>query len=321
MIKSKKGLEMSFSFIFAMIVGAAILFFAIYGVTKLIGTANTAQGSEVSKEISIMINPLQTSVETSKEMSVELTQETRIYDECYYASSSFGSQGLSVSLKSIGDKWGDKGAEIITENKYIFSRDVEEGKKLYLFSKGFYFPWKVADIIVMTSGNYCFVSPPTEIEEEILQIKNNGGMTNIEVNYSVDECDADSLKVCFDYSCNISVYGSCYNCENSYETGYVSKDGDKLYYSGNLIYGAIFSDKDLYECNVKRLMKRIYHQGNLLIATENIISEKCSTGLDSDINYFAKNVIYLNSSYELFALKDLADELDEKNSESICELW
>lgn len=322
LLMNKRGLEMSFSFIFAMIVGAAILFLAIYGVSSLIKNADTAHGSEISKEISIIVDPLQTSIESSREMSIELPQETRIKDRCY-AYGDFGSQGLTSSLKGLKDEYGEEGVEVPVSNKYLFTPSIIEGKKLYLFSKSFDFPFKVGDVIIITTDKYCFVRPPSNMEEEIRRIKNSGGMQNIEINESQEECRNDSIKVCFDDVCEISVYGLCQGCENEYEIGFVEKNNDKSYYSGNLIYGAIFADKPIYECNIKRLMKRLFYQSNLLLYESEIIAKQnCVTGIDADLSSFAISAGGLNSSVELLTLRDLARDLDIKNSGNKgCALW
>ena len=321
-IKSKKALEMSFSFIFAMIVGAAILVLAIYGVTNLIRNADVSHGSVISKEISIIVDPLQTNIESSREMSIELPQETRIKNKCY-PYGDFGSQGLTSSVKGINDEYGKEGVEVSVSNKYLFTPEIMEGKKLYLFSKAFDFPFKIGDVIVVTSENYCFVRPPQHIDDEISRIKNSGGMQNIEINNSEEDCGNNSIKVCFEDMCDISVFGTCVGCENEFEVGFVEKGNDKLYYSGNLIYGAIFSDGELYECNIKRMMKRLNYQGLLFMYESDIIAKQnCITGIDADIGVFVKASGNLNNSIELLSLRDMSESLNRKNSEAKgCELW
>ena len=66
------------------------------------------------------------------------------------------------------NKWGDVSVDVGFENKYIFSDREVEGKKFYVFSKPFEFPFKVTDLIYMTSSlkKYCFVNAPEDIEEE-----------------------------------------------------------------------------------------------------------------------------------------------------------
>lgn len=326
-LQSKKALEMSFSFIFAMIVGAVILFLAIYGVTNLIKTSDVAHGSEVSKEISIITNPLQTSIETSREMAIDLPQDTRIKDKCYPYEDpygQFGAQGLKSAVMGVNNKYGADGVEVSVTNKYLFTPDIMEGKKLYLFSKGFDFPFKIGDIIIATSSNYCFVLPPSGIGDEISSIKGQGGMQNIEINDSKEECANNSISVCFGAEqCDVNVEGLCTGCQNEYDMGLVEKNNQKVYFTGNLIYGAIFADKDIYECNVQRLMKRLNYQGVLfLYQTDIIAKQNCITGDGMDINAFAEAAGKLNSSLDLLTLRDMANNLNIKNSQDKeCALW
>ena len=60
-IKMKKGfLQISFAWLFAIIVGIFILFLAIYGVTKLINVGQYQIDSETAKNLGILLNPLET---------------------------------------------------------------------------------------------------------------------------------------------------------------------------------------------------------------------------------------------------------------------
>ena len=81
-MNKKAYLQISFAWLFAIIVGAFILFLAIYGVTKLIKTEETTQEARTGKEISVLLNPLETSFETGKTTSLTLPIETRIYNKC-----------------------------------------------------------------------------------------------------------------------------------------------------------------------------------------------------------------------------------------------
>jgi hypothetical protein len=59
---NKQGIEMGFSWIFAIIVGVVILFLAIYTTTRIIGTSRYELDTETAKKISILIDPLETSL-------------------------------------------------------------------------------------------------------------------------------------------------------------------------------------------------------------------------------------------------------------------
>ena len=70
-MKSKKAfLQISFAWLFAIIVGMVILFLAIYASTKIIKTEQIALDVETAKEIGVLLNPLETGFETGKTNSI-----------------------------------------------------------------------------------------------------------------------------------------------------------------------------------------------------------------------------------------------------------
>src|SRR3989339_754158 len=233
--------EISFSWFFAVLVGIMILSLAIFAVTKLIKVGQTAQDVKVGKEIGILLNPLETSFEVGKTTSLSLPVETRIFNKCSN-NGIFGKQSFQISQISL-NKWTQTDLNVSFVNKYVFSNGFVEGKKFYLFSKPFDMPFKIADLIFITSVNdeYCFVNPPEEISDELLAL-NQG-------NLLVNNCSDKSIRVCFGGgNCDVFV---------NYNLNYVTKGSQKFYFEGDaLMYAAVFSDKDVYECQLKRLMQR-----------------------------------------------------------------
>lgn len=265
---NKRGfLGIPFAWLFAMIVGAFILFLAIYAATKLINTDVTTSDAKIAKEIGVLLNPLETSFETSKTTFMELPSETRIYNKCS-DKGIFGKQIIKVSQKTF-NKWSETDIDIGFPNKYIFSKEYVEGKKFYVFSKPFKFPFKVADLIYITSSEdiYCFVNAPENIKEEIEDIKQK--------NLFVTNCPQDSKNICF---------GSGSNCDVAVNIGAknVKKDQDTLHFEGDaLMYAAIFSDKEVYECHLKRLIKRTAELAFLYDKkANNVRNFGCDTNLD-----------------------------------------
>ena len=150
-MRNKKAfLQISFAWLFAIIIGGFILFLAIYASTKIIKTEQTALDAGTAKEIGVLLNPLETGFETGKKNSFILPAETRIYNRCNN-NGVFGRQIIKISQKSF-DKWTDTNVNVGFSNKYIFSENFVEGKKFFLFSKPFKFPFKVTDLIYLTSS-------------------------------------------------------------------------------------------------------------------------------------------------------------------------
>ena len=133
----KRGIELSFSIIFAIIAGAVILFLAIYAAIKFIDSGNTQGQTVAAKELSIVFDPLESGQETGKSTKAELSMDTRLYTDCS-ESGSFGSQSFSLSQKTgLSKNWPKPGVPIKVNNKYVFSEGVEEGKTFYFFVKPF----------------------------------------------------------------------------------------------------------------------------------------------------------------------------------------
>src|SRR5690606_23444487 len=100
------------------------------------------------------------------------------------------------------------------------------------------------------------------------------------------------------------------------------KNGTSLYFTGDsLMYGAIFSDKEIYECQVKRLMKRtkalseIYSEKRILVSLEG-----CNSDTDSELSILASMASNLQSSQDLIQIERISEDLSRKN-EGRCPLW
>ncbi len=310
---NKRG-EFNFSLIFALVAGAAILVLAIYGAMKVSDTQRYQTDSEIAKKIAILTDPLQAGFAEGKKGEITFTADTRINNYCL--DGQFGANEISVSTRAeIGDEWKDSGAATTIRSKYIFSGMRETGKKFTIFSKQFYFPYKVSDLIFLISGKYCFVDTPKEIESEI------SGM-NIQ-NIEMGNCSSDSVRVCFGSSnCNINVRGTCTgSCNTAYDEGYVLKNGKKLDYTGSLMYGAIFSDTGIYECNVKRLMYRSGRIADVFSKKTDLMnSRSCNTNLKGDLVVFGG--MALNASMDnLMQLNQIAKLIENKNQQELCRAW
>jgi len=322
----EKGfLQMSFTWLFAILVGGFILFLAIYAVITVKPTEELVQDVKLGKEISFLLNPLETGFETSKTTYLELPVETRIYNKCYSEDGVFGAQVIQVSQRSYGE-FTDPSFEIEVLNKYLFSGKIIEGKTFNIFVKPFEFPFKVADLIyiIPESEEYCFKDAPTEISEEIERLN------QVYLSIEGDEgCSEKSKKVCFESSnCDINVL---------YDNGVVEKDGEQVYFDGDaLMYAAIFSNltknyndagdevgKSIYECQLKRLMQRTEQLARLYSGKASFIAQTagCSNtnlnlvGLESAAGYFEDSG---DLALPVLLAENIGD-LNELNSE--CKLW
>ncbi len=309
--KNKKGFQVSFAWLFAIIAGAFILFLAIYAVTKLIGTGGDITSAKTGAEIGVLLNPLETGFESGRTVLLTMPVETRIHNK-YSTSGNFGAQVIQISQKSYG-KWSQTEVDISFPNKYIFSDGVVEGKKFFIFSKPFKFPFKVADVIYLTSSEqtYCFIEAPERIEEELSNLNQK--------NLLVENCPAENVGICFDaepeyasQECDINV---------DYYGGEVEKNDETMYFETDaLMYAAIFSDKNIYEHQIKRLMQRT-NELLLLYDTKAVLI--LDQGCPQDVNLFVFKSIVNNvqDSEGLMSAANAAEDVERENDWADCRLW
>lgn len=310
-MSGKKGFQISFAWLFAIIVGVFILFLAIFGVTRLINLGQYEISTETEKKIGVLLNPLEIRFETGKTTLLNLGRETRIYSQCDDYSL-FGRQIISISQESFG-RWPEPAQGVSFKNKYIFSEKIAEGKNFYIFAKPFEFPFKVTDLIYLTSASdeYCFISAPTHIKNE-LEALNQG-------NILLDDCsDSDeSIKVCFNS-------GDC-DIEVDYSRNRVKKQQTELYFTDDsLMYAAIFADKDIYECQLKRIMQRTSQLSLLYRDKANLVSKQgCSSNLNpklSELSSIANN-FETSEDFKNDYIINLVKDIQEENKDSMCRLW
>lgn len=315
----KKGFEFSFAWIFAIIAGVVILFFAIYGVSKIIGTGKGYVSATTCKQLTIVFEPMEVGLASGKSNIARLKEETKIYNDCF-SEGDFGRQKFSCAIKSglkdWSEKWPDGGMPV--PNKYVFSEYEEEGKEIYFFSRAFEMPWKVSEIIFLSTSQYCFVNAPEEVEKEVLGLN----LQNIKVN----NCSSGNIKVCFDSGsdCDIMVRGQCsgaLDCESDYDYGVVEKGEESIFYTGSLMYGAIFSDKGIYECNVKRLMKRLRQQALLFKDESSLLTVKCGSVASASLIRLANAANSLKELEDLFVVYNQGKQVDDENEAAECKLW
>jgi hypothetical protein len=304
----KKGFEMSFSWIFAILVGVVILFLAIYFATRIVGTGRENVDAQTSAKLSILLDPLETSIGETKINKIIFGANSRIYNDKCRTEGNFGEQRIGIASYSFG-KWKEPTYGEKQYNKYIFSQDVEEGREFYVFVKSFDLPFKVSDIIVLTSEEYCFIDAPGNIKQDLEGIK-DFHFTDLKSN-----CSEESKKVCFSSSsgCDVSVYG-----EFGFDRGYVSKEGARLDYIGELIYAAIFSSPEVYECNVERLRMRLI---NLCSIYKDEIKILSRTGCQSNLDIHLTEMINLANNANLMYLQDKSEQIKAVNNAAECSLF
>ncbi len=325
-VKNKRNsigqMNISFGLIFAIIAGAFILGIAIYGVVKFVEIEEKALEGEVGKTIGILTNPLESSFESSQTITITTPVETRIFTGCYFQEPTqdngepyFGLQRISTSQRN-KNSWTDITMNTSFKNKFIFSENPSQGKKFYIFSKPLNLPYKIADLIYILSKDktYCFLDADTirqgDLKEEIDNLNQPKLLT--------EECPEDSVNVCFynQAGCDIRI---------DYNSGELVKNGERFYFAGDaMMFAALFSSKDAYDCQVSRLIQRalslseIYNEKYDLMIKE--IECDSDMKIELSISYYTVLKNY-ETPRDLNAIKYVAEELQTANEWSDCKLW
>ncbi len=325
-IKSEKSkhAQISFQWIFAIIVGAVILFLAFFATSKYVNLQRYKYDTEIAAKLSILLNPIESSIAEATATRIELPVLTRMQLGCTY--SGIGREDLKIATKStLAEKWQEYSATQNIYNKYVFAR-YGEGKILHIFSKPFGMPFKIADLIYITISDYCFVNPPDFVASELQEMN----MSNMQVVYRAGECRKNAKTVCFGNSaCQINVFGQCYgNCNDLYDYGIIEnregKAAEMVYYlSSSLMYAAIFSDAGLYKCNLQRIMYRLNLISKLYAEKAKLLDARaCGTGkMKEKLALLAAEALYLTKSDNIQPIKEFAQNVEMENSGLICRVY
>jgi hypothetical protein len=257
----KKG-QSEFVWIFSLIIGAMILFLAIFSASKLFKTGTYLTETEIVRNFDIILNPFSSmgsiaSLTLSKE--IELPYEAEMNITC-------SGDAEKISLRTIEKgKKGDWTSPYTIKNKYIFSEKILQGKKFDTFSKPFKLPWRVDDMIYITSNNYCFLNTPTDIYKELMSVN----ASRIKPASNAQQCGT-AIRVCFD---DFAYCTRAHDINVSTSSKTVKKAGLVLFFLDDAsMYAAILSDYDIYSCNMKRLMNRTANQAGIILSEANLIS-------------------------------------------------
>ncbi|MEK6872880.1 MAG: hypothetical protein AABW90_02625 [Nanoarchaeota archaeon] len=313
MIKKKKAIALPFNWLFAIIAGGTILFLAIFAAGKFIRTSEQTVYTESAASLISLFDPLETGLASGKAYEIGFKKKSKIFFNCReYLNKPFGKQTIAFSEQTYGETYGEQGKEVSIKDKYIFSKDVVEGKIIYVFSKPFFLPFKINDLVIITSDTdkYCFYDSPEEIKESLegLNLKN--------IVFVNETLKCEGVNICFKETrkCDVVVYeNQNYVLNRNY--------GKRVYYVGELIYGAIFSSPEIYECNVKRIKNKLDELTKVYLDKIKVIErEGCQSNIGPKLNGVLGPI---NDSRELIGLYNEIQEIDSINKleKSGCQLY
>ncbi len=321
-MNNSKGIELSFGWIFSLIVGSAILFLAIYAASQLTDEERRVQQTFTAQELVTRLSMLTTSLESIiRPGNLSFSTQTRITPRCTLQGQ-FGTQEINVASRSgIGEPWKDNGIAARSSELYFFSATPSEGKSFSMLVKPILLPFKVGDSVTLWSGASCFVQPPTAIQEDIALLEGSGN--KVMIANRVQDCTRNSTVVCFSVAGSIPGAKSACSIIVDVTKQTVEKQGRTVSYIDPLIYAAIFGDSELYECNVQRILRRasflagLYSEKSAFISSRS--QEGCSSALQADLAEY-RSIAQNGTSRSLAPLLVKARELDENNPEA-CPLW
>lgn len=265
--RNKKAIEMTFNWIFAILVGGFILFIAIYGASKFIRTSEQTVYTETAASLVSLFDPLETGLASGKSSEISFKKQSRLTFDCNeHANLPFGKQTISFSEQTFGKEFGESGGKISIKDKYVFTESILKGKKIYYFSKPFFMGFKVSDVLMLYSDQtpYCLYNAPDDVKDDIESLN----LPHILFLNSSLNCEG--IKICFitgksGGNCDIRVFT---------DEHYIIKDGQKLYFKDNLLYAALFSSPSIYECNIQRIKHRYDALGTLYLEKIKILERK-----------------------------------------------
>ncbi len=321
----KKG-QMEFAWIFAVIVGAMILFLAFYFVgTKLLGQ-RYEQATVEAHSLDVLLNPFSSfgEIKILSKDKIALPQRSTLDVTC----DSEGGQGFGYDEITLTQK-GEMGVPKKAREKYIFAESALESKEFQVLSAPFEMPWRAADVVILWPYNkdYCFVSAPSFINESLGNSTSTGlKISSIHFTTNKNLCPVNSTIVCFPGSgCDISV--SIQSQSSLGHKGSTSKRGQTpIYFMGDaLMYASIFSDKTLYYCNLQRIASRLASQTAVYKSKASSLAGKgCSStfnleALEQHADALAKAASISESQITL--IWQDAQNIEQQNSIADCSLY
>jgi len=312
--KNKKAfLDISFSLIFTFIIGGMIIFGAIYGLNRYSGTQEKIRSATVGEELKNIITSFESVSDEAKTGSAEFPKETKIISKCENIGE-FGDHSFRIT-EELNNRMSENDQKIKSKSNYVFSKGELQGKKFNLFAKSFNFPYEVTTVVYLTEANdkYCFFDAPRDIEKELRALNQD----NIILRKCDDDENKNATKICFNSRNECDV-----NVDRSQDKSGIVKKNEKEYAFSNdvLMYAAIFSDSNNYECGVTRLIKRTKLLSNLYMEKSSLLKNRCENDIISSLGSFNSVLDNYKESKDIFSVLNAEIDVERKN-EGMCKLW
>jgi hypothetical protein len=329
---NRKGFEMSFGWLFAVIVGAVVIFFAIYFASNLIQSQKDYGNSKSAKQFDILLYPAGTGLEENKLDTIIFPIDTLVTLGCNPAGN-FGEQIITtLSSSTISSNNIQRPKPTTSKDKYLFGKENFNAKTVLVFSKSWKFPFKVADLVYLIDSKerYCFIQTPTNIKKEIERMRQENSIANSSFILADNEKDCKSVtstKVCFYFSAGSSFSNSECDYNVNPEIGKIWKGSDVVYYDPQaqdnaLFFAAIFSEPHYYECQLKRMMKRTSALSSVYYEKTVSLGEfSCGSGVAPLFLEYSNITKSLNNSYYITQIYDMSNDIGRRNEKLLCPIF
>jgi len=222
---NKKGIEITFSWIFAIIAGTLIFLFFVGFAADNMDLFGKLTAIRVSEEMNSAFTGLKTGLVST---SLSFNKEVKLQFKCI---------GEKKEKLIVGWRSGKN-----LYDNLVFSPEELNGNEFLLMTKSWNVPYKVDNFIFISDKrNYCLIKTPYELKnklpsdfESLLKYESCNGKT---ITFSQDENNCSSFfTINYEYDSVNNLYGSI--CLG---------DGKPLLFYGDaMIYAAIFGDQ--FDC-------------------------------------------------------------------------
>jgi hypothetical protein len=296
-----KGQIQQFAWIFSVIVGAIILFLTFFFLSQYAKQVEKpTRQITIASGLNLLLEPF-SAISNIAEVRAEILE----IPKDYYIEIGCERNYNTIKARKIEEKYFEISEKVL--DKYIFSKpfNSKKNKKFIVYSVPIEIPFHVGNAIIIVTNETCLADLPYK--------KSDLENTLAELEEIVKEEKIPKIN----FSCRDE---NRYNAKN----GYGNMAGK--YWIRSMVSAAVFSDKDLYDCNLNRILDRAIRIAELLEKKAQIASQYgCNYGnimrileeYKENAENFKKNRDNLGSFYT--SIKKLEDANRNLNIE--CKLF
>ncbi len=302
-LKNEKAQFTAVHWILVSIIGATIIIFALVFVGKTRPSQEYQNNAILVNYVDLFFNPFTSGVgSTGKEIKLPFQTEISFSCESGVEKITLG-KGISASSREIKDK-------------FIFAKDKILTDKIFIFSQPLNLPYEVSDLVIAfdTQNKYCLIYD-ADSRDFVISLTNE--LTDIRDSFtacnSINCCSQDSRVITFYSSPEADV--NIVNKAEEFEYGIVNFKGKQSFFiDKSTLVSAIFSDYEIYDCNIKRIGKKISLASGIYEEKATLLDlrEECSyININSKITELSKEAEAFSRNPTLIGAKSIYEYSEE----------